>query len=163
VNVRRCIAAATVLLAAPALSSCGVSFGAQTDQPYQPAAGVDNNSGTVDVLNALVVSGTDGSGTVVATLVNNDQVHPDRLKGVAGAGSDSNLTVKMAGETAIPAGGLLNLATKAAITVRGQRIVKGYFVNLTFSFDRAEAITVDVPVMSADNPDYADVPLPSGS
>ena len=162
-NVRRSIAAAAVLLAAPVLSSCGVSFGAQTDQVYNPSAGVDDRSGEVDVLNALIVSGTDGSGTVVATLVNNDQGNDDRLTKVTGAGADAKLTVTPGGETSIPAAGLLNLATKGSIAVRGQRVVPGNFVKLTFSFDRAEMITVDVPVLSATDPDYADVPLPSGS
>ena len=162
-NVRRCIAAATVLAAAPVLSSCGVSFGAPTDQVYNPSAGVDARDGAVDVLNALVVSGTDGSGTVIATLVNNDQVEADKLTGVAGAGPDNVLTVKVAGETTVPAGGLLNLAEQGAITARGKRIVPGNFVKVTFSFERAEPATLNIPVMSADNPDYADVKVPSGA
>jgi hypothetical protein len=161
VNVRRSIAAAAVLLAAPALSSCGVSFGAQTDQVYTPSAGVDDRSGQVDVLNALIVSGTDGSGTVVATLVNNDQQTDDTLKGVSGAGKDAGMTVKPGGDTTIPAGGLLNLATKGAVTIRGQRVVPGNFVTITFSFDRAQSVTLDVPVVSHSNPDYAGVKVPS--
>ena len=160
-NVRRSIAAAAVLLAAPALSSCGVSFGAQTDQVYNPSVGVDDRSGQVDVLNALIVSGTDGSGTVVATLVNNDQQTDDTLKGVSGAGKDAGMTVKPGGDTTIPAGGLLNLATKGAVTIRGQRVVPGNFVTITFSFDRAQSVTVDVPVVSHSNPDYAGVKVPS--
>lgn len=160
-NVRRSIAAAAVLLAAPALSSCGVSFGAQTDQVYNPSVGVDDRSGQVDVLNALIVSGTNGSGTVVATLVNNDQQTDDTLKGVSGAGKDAGMTVKPGGDTTIPAGGLLNLATKGAVTIRGQRVVPGNFVTITFSFDRAQAVTLDVPVVSHSNPDYAGVKVPS--
>jgi hypothetical protein len=161
VNVRRSIAAAAVLLAAPALSSCGVSFGAQTDQVYNPSVGVDDRSGQVDVLNALIVSGTDGSGTVVATLVNNDQQTDDTLKGVSGAGKDAGMTVKPGGDTTIPAGGLLNLATKGAVTIRGQRVVPGNFVTITFSFDRAQSVTLDGPVVSHSNPDYAGVKVPS--
>ncbi|HEX2550173.1 MAG TPA: hypothetical protein VHK64_01145 [Nocardioidaceae bacterium] len=160
-NVRRSIAAAAVLLAAPALSSCGVSFGAQTDQVYNPSVGVDDRSGQVDVLNALIVSGTNGSGTVVATLVNNDQQTDDTLKGVSGAGKDAGMTVKPGGDTTIPAGGLLNLATKGAVTIRGQRVVPGNFVTITFSFDRAQSVTLDVPVVSHSNPDYAGVKVPS--
>jgi hypothetical protein len=163
VNVRRCIAAATLLLAAPALSACGTSFGAQTDQVYNPARGTDNRSGMVDVLNALVVSGSDGSGAVVATLVNNDQLKGDSLKAVAGAGADSGITVTPGGTTDIPADGLLNLATSGSIGARGKAIVPGAFVRLRFSFDRAEAVTLDVPVVSADDPDYKGVKLPSGS
>lgn len=160
-NVRRSIAAAAVLLAAPALSSCGVSFGAQTDQVYNPSVGVDDRSGQVDVLNALIVSGTNGSGTVVASLVNKNQQTDDTLKGVSGAGKDAGMTVKPGGDTTIPAGGLLNLATQGAVTIHGQRVVPGNFVTITFSFDRAQSVTVDVPVVSHSNPDYAGVKVPS--
>ena len=160
-NVRRSIAAAAVLLAAPALSSCGVSFGAQTDQVYNPSVGVDDRSGEVDVLNALIVSGTNGSGTVVATLVNNDQQTDDTLKSVSGAGKDAGMTVKPGGDTTIPAGGLLNMATQSAVTIRGQRVVPGNFVTITFSFDRAQSATLEVPVVSHSNPVYASVKVPS--
>jgi len=159
VDVRRSIAAAAVVLTVPVLSSCGVNFGAQTDQVYNPAVGVSEHSGSVDVLNALVVSGSDGSGTVVATLVNNDQVNADQLKGVSGQG----LQVKMGGKTTIPADGLLNLATDGKIFATGQDIVPGKFVPLSFTFDRGNRVDVEVPVVNASNPDYQGIPLPSGS
>jgi hypothetical protein len=163
VNVRRSIAAAAVVLAAPALSACGINFQAQTDQDYNPSVGVSERGGSVDVLNALVVSGSDGSGTVVATLVNNDVDKGDTLRGVAGAGEDSGLTAKVGGPTAIPAGGMLNLATEGSISVRGERIAPGNFVEITFSFARGEATTVKAPVVSSSNPDYADVKVPTAS
>ena len=162
-TVRRSIAVAAAVLAAPVLSSCGVNFDAQTDQVYNPAVGVNDRAGTVDVLNALVVSGSPGSGTVVATLVNNDQQNADSIRGIAGAGQDSSLAVQVGGSRTIPAGGLLNLAKQGKVTVRGKQVLPGKFVEITFSFDRAEAITVDVPVVSHGNPDYADVKVPSGS
>ncbi len=159
-NVRRTLAAAAVVLAVPVLSSCGVSFGAQTDQVYNPSVGVDDQSGSVDVLNALIVSGTDGSGTVVASLANNDDQNDDSLTEVAGAGKDDGLDVTVGGDTAIPAGGLLNLADDGGISARGERVKPGNFVSITFSFERAEAITLDVPVVSADSPAYEDIPTP---
>ena len=162
-NVRRSIAAAVVVLAVPVLSSCGVSFGAQTDQVYNPSVGVDDQSGDVDVLNALIVSGTNGSGTVIATLVDNDQQNADTLKGVAGAGADASATVKVSGDTAIPAGGVLNLADDSGVSITAKRVAPGNFVKLTFSFDRAEAITLSVPVVASSNPDYADVKVPPAS
>jgi hypothetical protein len=163
VNVRRSIAAAAVVLAVPALSSCGINFAAQTDQDYNPSVGVNERGGSVDVLNALIVSGSDGSGTVVATLVNNDQQNADSLRGVAGAGADSDLTAKVGGTTDIPAGGSLSLAQDGRVTAQGKRIEPGKFVEITFSFQRGEAATVKVPVVSSSNPDYRDVQVPSGS
>ncbi len=161
VNLRRSVAVAALVLAAPALSSCGVNFGAQTDQVYNPSAGVDDRSGTVDVLNALVVSGTDGSGTVIATLVNNDQTHADKLTGVAGAGRDASLKVTPGGATDIPADGMLNLATDGHIYVRGSQVVPGNLARITFSFERGKPITVDAPIVSADDPIYSGVKVPS--
>ena len=159
-NVRRSIAAAAVALAVPVLSSCGVNFGAQTDQVYNPSVGVDDRSGTVDVLNVVIVSGSEGSGTVVATLVNNDQVEDDTISDVAGAGADAEAEVTLAGETSVPADGLLNLAEDGKIEITGDRVRPGNFVEITFSFDRGAAVSLDVPVVSADNPDYADVQVP---
>jgi hypothetical protein len=160
VNVRRSIAVAAALVAATVMSSCGVNFDAQTDQVYNPAVGVNDRDGSVDVLNALVVSGSAGSGTVVATLVNNDQEKDDSVRGIAGAGQDSSLAVQVGGPKAIPAGGLLNLAEQGKVTVRGEQVLPGNFVEITFSFDRGEAVTVNAPVVSSDNPDYADVQVP---
>ena len=162
-NLHRSIAGAAVVVAVLVLSSCGARFGAQTDQVYNPAVGVDDRSGSVDVINALVVSGADGSGTVVATLVNNDQQDDDTLRTVSGAGDDAGLTVTVAGETAIPAGGLLNLATDGRASIRGERVVPGNFVELSFSFDRGAAVKVDTPVVSSSNPAYEDIEVPSGS
>ncbi len=163
VNVRRSLAVAVLVLGAPVLSSCGGNFDQQTNQVYNPAAGVDDRSGQVDVLNALIVSGEDGSGTLIASLVNNAQDRPDTLKGVTGAGKDADLTVTPGGTTEIPQGGMLNLADVGRIFVKGDRVKAGYFVEVTFTFDRGTAITVDVPVVSADNATYADVPLPPAS
>jgi hypothetical protein len=163
VNVRRRLAPAVLLLAAGGLTACDVNFDAQTDQVYNPSAGVDDRSGTVDVLNALVVSGAEGSGTVIATLVNNDQEKPDALGSIAGAGADSSLTVTPGGPTAIPNGGLLNLADQGRNFVRGDRIQAGAFVGLTFTFQRGKAITVQVPVVDASSATYAGVTLPTGS
>ncbi|MCA1656211.1 MAG: hypothetical protein LC713_00575 [Actinobacteria bacterium] len=158
---RRSVAVAALVLAAPLVSGCGVNFGAQTDQVYNPAAGVDARSGSVDVLNALVVSGTDGSGTVIASLVNDDEVYPDKLRGVAGAGGDSSLKVTPGGSTDIAAAGMLDLATDGKVYVRGSKVVPGYDVELTFSFQRGRSVTLKVPVVSKDDPVYADVKVPS--
>ena len=159
-NVRRSIAVAAALLAAPVMSSCGVNFDAQTDQVYNPAVGVNDRGDAVDVLNALVVSGKAGSGTVVATLVNNDQQHADSLKNVAGAGADSSLTVQVGGPTKIAAAGLVNLATQGKVTVRGRQVLPGRFVEITFSFDRGKAVTIQVPVVPSSDPDYAGIKTP---
>ena len=73
------LAAGALLLAAP-LSSCG--FDNATERVYTPAAGANNRDATVDVLGAVIVSAEEGSGTFVATFVNNDQVEDGVVEGI---------------------------------------------------------------------------------
>jgi hypothetical protein len=152
-NQRR--AAIAALLLAPVLTSCG--FSAQTDQVYQAAVGVNDRSGAVDILNALVVSGTDGSGTFAGTLVNKDLTSADQLESVSGPGiTASRRTVE------VPAGGTALLAESGDVTLRGSGIEPGTCVELTFTFASGPSTTVKVPVVTATG-DYADVPLPKAS
>ena len=163
-TLRRSIAAATVALAVPVLSACGSNFNAPTDQVYNPVVGVNDRTGTVDVLHALVVSGEDGSGTVIAGLVNNDTENADTLTGVAGAGDDATIGVEDAGSGAeIPADGFYQLADEGNISVQADQIQSGRFVELTFSFERGQSVTLEVPVVSNSEEDFAEVPVPSGS
>lgn len=163
VKARRRLATAALVLTAPVLSSCASSFNAQTDQVYNPSAGVDDRSGSVDVLNALVVSGKEGSGTVIATLVDNDQNRDDSLRGIAGTGKDAAVKVTPGGQTTIPAAGLLNLATAGQVFVTGSAIKPGYDVSLTFTFATGAAATLNVPVVSSTASMYSGVQLPPGS
>lgn len=163
-TLRRRLAVAATILVAPALSSCGVNFGAQTDQLYTPADGVNQRDGSVDVLNALLVADEAGAGRFIATLVNNEPETEDELVGIRGAeeASDASVTIGE-GETVIPEGGLLNLAEEGAavIEVNGdpETVRPGFFIALTLTFADAEEVTVEVPVLSPEGP-YADLALP---
>lgn len=161
-NVRRSIhrgtAVAALLLAAPLVSSCG--FGAPTLQVYNPAVGVGDQSGLVDVLNVLVVSDDDGSGTLVAGLANNDQVEADELTDVRPGGDDRAVITEVSGPTEIPAGELLDLSDEGGVTLSGDNVVPGSFITLTFAFENAASITVEAPVVDyePDGP-YHHVPV----
>ena len=157
------IATAAAVLALPVMSSCGSNFNAPTDQVYQPGLGTNDRSGSIDVLHALIVSGEDGTGTLVAALVNNDVENDDTLVGVAGAGDDGSIKVQaQGGPVEIAAGELYQLADKGSVSVRADQIQPGRFVELTFSFERGESVTVEVPVVARSG-DYANVPVPSAS
>jgi hypothetical protein len=152
--LRRRTAIAALLLA-PALTACG--FSAQTDQVYQPAVGVNDRSGSVDVLNALIVSGEDGSGTFAGTLVNKDTTQDDTLDSVTGPGiTASSVSID------VPAAGNARLAESGELTLEGSGIKPGSLVELTFSFSSGQTTTMKVPVVEAAG-DYQDVPLPSAT
>jgi hypothetical protein len=149
------MAKATLVLLIPALAGCGVNFNAQTNEVYTPAQGVNDRDGQVDVLGAAVVSALAGSGTVVATLVNEDLEDVDRLTAVTVEGAQAEIAP---GETEIPANGSLDLATSGAVQATSDGIEAGRFVEVVFSFERAEAVTIEVPVVTHEE-DYLDVPV----
>lgn len=140
------------------LSSCGRGFDSPTDQIYNPAVGVNDQDSDVDVLNAVIVSGSDGSGTLVATLVNNDLENDDALTGIS-AGGEDQADVTPPAETAVEAGSLLSLLDEGGAQVEGESVTAGSFVTLTFTFERAESVTLDVPVVEHGEGPYADVPV----
>ncbi len=162
-NVRRSTAKVSVLVVtavlALSLSSCGRGFDNPTDQVYNPPIGVNEQSGTVDVLNAVIVtaSGSTGSGTLVATLANNDEEQDDTLTGVSGAGSDQ-VQVSPPSTTSIKAGDVLSLLDVGGAKVQGDAVKPGAYVSLTFTFAHSEAVDVDVPVYLNKGP-FADVPV----
>lgn len=155
-TLRRTLAVA-VLTLAPVLSSCG--FDNPTDQVYNPGVGVNDRSGSVDVLNALIVSGAPGSGTLVATLNNSDD-EDDSLTEVAGSGDDSSLTIDLGTAIEIPSGGSVSLTDEGEISVEGEGLEQGQFVALTFTFERGESVEMQVPVVARRGA-YSDIPVPS--
>ncbi|HEU4514324.1 MAG TPA: hypothetical protein VFR87_14550 [Nocardioidaceae bacterium] len=157
VPLRRSIAVAALALA-PVLTSCG--FNEPTDRVYTPGVGVNERSGQVDVLNALVVSGADGSGALVATLVNNDTGEADALTRVAGSGEDAAVRVSLDSPIEITRGGSVSVSDEAEVPVEGEPITSGAFVQLTFTFEQAGPVTVQVPVV-ARRGTYEDISVPS--
>ena len=156
-TLRRSIAVAALVLA-PVLSSCGLHQ--PTDRVYNPGVGVNERSGQVDVLGAVVVSGEDGSGTLSAAVVNNNEQQGDALTQVAGSGKSSDVKATISKPIQIKPGSAVQLTNQSTpIAVKGQAVKSGSFVTLTFSFQNAESVTLDVPVV-AHHGDYADVPLP---
>ena len=160
-------ASAAAALAVLALAGCGVNFGAQTDQVYTPADGENSRDGQVDVLNALIVSDTPGSGRLIGALVNNDPEADDALVDVSGAGEDSAVTFTLtSGDTTIPAGRLVQLADEdaATIAVSGdpEAFEAGGFVRVTFTFENADEVELNLPVLEPGET-YADVEIPSAT
>lgn len=143
-----------------ALTGCGSNFGAQSQQQYQPAAGVSDRSGQVYAIDTLVVTNGNGKGTVVSALINQTR-QDDSLRAVTAIDSNgSGLTVGQ-----LPASGLplpsrqaVQLANSGAVRVSGKALQAGSFVTLTFTFEQAAPLEVDVPVL-LNSSTYANVPL----
>lgn len=165
---------AGALVLAPALAACSTDM--PTDAIYTQAAGVNERTLDVDVLNAMVVSSEQGSGTLVMTLVNNlsDPVdgatsHADRLTGVTVDGASVRFS-----PVSVPAAGIAVIAAKndampqavGGIKVTGD-FEAGEYVDLVLTFENAGEVELEVPVLLNEEGSYVagqdgkPVPLPS--
>jgi hypothetical protein len=128
----------------PLLAACAsVGVSAQTGQVYIPADGANNRTGSVYVLNAVVVSGSTGGGTLVTTFVDTKTDAGDTVTSITGSGLTVTGTFPK-----IPAGGHTNLADLPPIFVTGAGVAAGGYVTLTFDFQQASPVTMDVPVIA---------------
>ena len=91
------------------------------------------------MLNAAIVSKSDGLGTFVATFVNTSQTQPISLTSMAGDGTEvGQITVE---PLPIDPKSLVNLATEGGIAVEGTYRL-GQFVTLSIGFDNGETATL---------------------
>lgn len=165
-HLRLALAAGALLLAVPALASCGFDY--PTERVNTVGAGVADHDGLIDVGGALVVAGQSDSGTLIGTLSNNTG-DPISLDSVSG-GEKGTIEADEFEPVEVPARGHVNLATLAAedegITVSGD-FDAGDFVTVTFAFDNDESISMEIPVMKTchqyeglDNTQGNDEPAP---
>lgn len=145
-QLRPLATAAAVLVLAVPLSSCGFNYA--TDRDYTPGSGANNRDGVVDVLSAVVVSGTEGSGTFVASLSNGDDEEKS-LTAVSGDDGET-ITAEEFEPVTIPPGGIVNLAEPAAGIVLTGDFAAGDFAPLVVDFGDGERVTLNVPVVPDD-------------
>jgi hypothetical protein len=146
--VRRRLAAVAAVLLVPSLGACQY----QTDKVYQPGVGVNNRDGTVEVLGAVVVSSTDGQGTFVASLVNQDLKDADSLTGVTG----DDLQVQLAAPVEIKPESLVNLDDTGAVSVTGESVEPGGFARITLKFESGQETQVNAPVVPFED-EYSEI------
>ncbi len=144
VNLRRTLALGLAGLAATAaLTACGFNY--PTDRVNNISAGANYRDGTVDILNAVIVSKEANSGTFIATFVNNDNTDTVTLQSISGDNTAIG-QVDMSQPLPVPPNGLVNLANTGGIPVNGT-FELGQFVTLTFQFDDGSTVPLDVPVV----------------
>ena len=138
---------AALALALSGVAGCGFNYA--TDRSNTVSNGVSDQDGTVDVLNAAIVSGTEGSGTFIASLSNNsttDTISLDSLE----SGSGSTVEVASFSPVEVKPRGLVNLADGQGVKVSGE-FAAGEFVALSIGFDNGETADINVPVVRADD------------
>jgi len=150
-RIRPVLAAPLAALTALVLvGGCSAGYDAQTIKPYAPSDGVLANSGSLRVLNALVIS-QDGSGRglLSMTIVNRGR-RDDRLTDITSPVGRVDLT----GNRDLPAGGAVGLGagTDPAATIEALARVPGQAVTLHLTFARAEPLTVRTVVVSPTGP-----------
>ncbi|MEO6509809.1 MAG: hypothetical protein ABIO16_02375 [Nocardioides sp.] len=146
-RTRLALAVGALVLAVPGVASCGFNYA--TDRENTVANGTSDKSGVVDVLNALIVSSADGSGTFVASLSNNsaaDTIHMSSLS----FGSNSTTEVATFDPIEVKPHAVVNLADTQGIKVVGD-FKAGDFVALTVGFDNGESADMKVHVVVADD------------
>jgi hypothetical protein len=141
--VRRRVATVAVVLLVPLLGACG--FGAQTDQVYQPAVGVNDHKGQVDVLGAVVASASEGLGTFVASLDNKNPRKAITLVDVKGS---EGIEPHLVAPVKVEPGTLVNLADLGAVRVTGEGVKAGGFARLTLIFDTGQSSEVNAPIVA---------------
>jgi hypothetical protein len=144
---RLALSIGALVLAVPGISACGFSYA--TDNENTIANGVTNKDGTVDVLNAMIVSSEAGSGTFIASLANNDAIEPVSLESID-FGANSTVEVAAFDPVEVPPHGLVNLSEGQGIKVSGD-FEAGSFISLTLGFDNGESADMDVLVVADDD------------
>ena len=143
-NLRRTLATVAASLAfVSALAACGFNY--PTDRINNITAGANDRNGTVEVLNAAIVSKEANLGTLVATLVNTSQTQQVTVTSITGDGTAVG-QVSMQPFPINP-NSVVNLASQGGISVEGTFSL-GQFVKLTIAFDNGETSTLSVPVVS---------------
>lgn len=144
-HLRRSLALLTgaILLATP-LTSCG--FDKATDRVNNIATGVTDRDATVDVLNAVIVSAEEGSGTFIATFVNNDTEEAAQVEALEPL-TESAQVPDFSSLTVDP-GSLVNLAAEdeEGVTVQGD-FAAGGVVPMRIQLSGGQIVELDVPVL----------------
>ena len=146
------------LVAAVALATgCSSGFDATARQSYAPAGGVQGSSGSMRVLNALVVAADDGGSGVVLMAVVNAGTEDEEITAVE---TDAG-TVELTGSATVPAGETVRLGagSDTAAPVRDLTAAPGEEISVKVSFGGAEPISLRTVVVPATG-EYASVTLP---
>jgi hypothetical protein len=142
--------------------ACGRN--AQTDKPYTPAEGANidvgdpaNPNELVHVRNLLIISHAPGEGIVSASIVTDGR---DALTSVSGTpikvdGTEgAPFTATISNTVSIANGALVVLTDQSPITVTSPDLMAGLDAIVTLTFQNAGEVTLKVPVVDGNEPQY---------
>ncbi|MFD2078698.1 hypothetical protein SAMN05421678_113188 [Actinopolymorpha cephalotaxi] len=156
----RGLAAGLVAIALPVLAGCGSTA---TQTPYTPSDGVWTNHDNLQLRNVVAVAPREGAATLVGTIFNTGS-GADVLTGVRVSGGQAKVG---SGTVPLPAGGAAVLGDTtsqgAAVptTLTGAGVKPGLVIPVTFKFQRAGTVRLDVLVVPRKGI-WATVPPPGG-
>jgi hypothetical protein len=135
------------------VTGCAAGMNAQTLKPYAPADGVVANSGSIRVLNALVVEDPTGTGVVSLTIVNRGN-RKDNLTDLTSPDGSVDLT----GTRDLPAGAAVRFGPTTSPSATISSLVKppGATITLRLAFQHTLPITLHTVVVPATGA-YADI------
>jgi len=155
---RRRIAAIALVAAAPfVLSACGTSFGAQTNQQYQPSVGANlrDTDVPVQIYGGLLVDNDDGTATFSGVLLaRGDDDQTLTSAEITPSASDTNATpagspttVKLASPLDLPAETPVRLGDEGEIIVKSDDLTAGEYALITLELDSGEQVSLNIPVV----------------
>ena len=157
----RVVAALLMVLAVSFATACG--FEQQTLRPYTPAEGVSFDVGGdrgVKVRNLMILSRVKGEGVLSATMVAGDR---NQLTGISGKtiksdGTDgAPLTATIPSPITLESGVAVVLTDGPLVTVKSSDLQAGLLADVTLQFNPAGSATVRIPVVDANEGQYASV------
>ena len=132
-----------LLLAAP-LSSCG--FDPATNEINDITPGATDRDQVVDVLGAVVVSAEEGSGTFIASFVNNSTTEPASVEGLSGQ-ADAPAQVSDFSPIELEPNTLVNLAEEdQGVVVEGD-FAAGDVLPMVVELSDGESVQMNIPVV----------------
>jgi copper(I)-binding protein len=138
-----------MLIVATTITGCGSGQNAATRNIKQVTDGVEAESNGIKLRNVLIVKTTNGEGVLVATIVNTSD-EADSLVSVSIGGAMTTLVAKSSelkkNKPIIFVGDSANADASIPVlnTSAGERI------NITFTFAKAAAVTVDALVVNGE-------------
>ena len=132
------------------VSACGTNFDAQTGQVYQPAAGANQDTEQIKMLNVVAVDNADNTATLSASLLNKAD-EADAISGVTGTNNGDAIDVELVEPIELPPHELVKTGEEAQVVVAFDDLQAGYYVKLDFEFESAAPIEVNVPIASRDD------------